>query len=385
MEKLKETLRLMAGKNINKIIISKPIQKSSLYKKIVVVKKKDYFQAAKYTEKQVFHENLGEEALLDFLFSTVCNEFLQVNAWDREKEHILLLSKKGKITYKTKKAAGEVCSFDAHNRRKNYLLTEGQRIPPLEDMGIFTKEGKVAAPMYDKFRQINRFIEIIDDAVRDDPKEEIHIVDFGCGKSYLTFVIYYYFTEILHKKVRMLGLDLKEDVIEKCRRAADKYGYEDLRFETGDIKGFQPPFDVDMVVTLHACDTATDYALFHAVQWKAKMIFSVPCCQHELNRQMRTEDLSLFTRYGIVKERMAALSTDAIRANLLEYCGYKTQLLEFIDFAHTPKNILIRAVRKPVVPAAVKQRYLSEVEQVRTQFQFEPTFYRLLSEAGRII
>jgi hypothetical protein len=196
--------------------------------------------------------------------------------------------------------------------------------------------------------------------------------------------MYYYFTEVKHMKVQMLGLDLKEDVIAKCNEAAKKYGYDNLRFEIGNIDGFQTPFDVDMVVTLHACDTATDFALFNAISWNAKMIFSVPCCQHELNKQMETEEYGLMTRYGIVKERFAALTTDAIRGNLLECCGYKTQLLEFIDFAHTPKNILIRAVRKPVVPKAVRQKYLAEVENMMQQFHLSPTLYTLLKNNGKI-
>lgn len=400
MNELKNTISQIVACSIQKIIISKPQEKSNPYKKIVIERKKEYFQAAKYTEKQVFHDNVEQKVLEQYLLETVADAYLQVNAWDTEKEHILLLSKKGKITYKTKKsphigqdktmqvpegkAQTADFSYEDHNRQKNYILKEGQVIPPLVDMGVFTKEGKVVKSMYDKFRQINRFIEMIDDGIRDYQKDEIHIIDFGCGKSYLTFIMYYYFTEVRHMKVQMLGLDLKADVIKKCNETAEKYGYENLHFELGDINGFKAPFDVDMVVTLHACDTATDFALFNAVCWNAKMIFSVPCCQHELNKQMQTDDLSLLTRYGIVKERFAALTTDAIRANLLECCGYKTQLLEFVDFAHTPKNILIRAIRKPVVPTAVKKKYLTEVEKVMEEFHVTPTLYTLLKESGKI-
>ncbi len=398
MEELKKVIGQIVSAAITKMIISKPASKTIEYKKIVIERKKEYFQAAKYTEKQVFHDNVMPEDLEQYLLETIPDTYLQVNAWDAEKEHILLISKKGKPTYKTKKlpnaqsigtqptteAQSTDMTYTSHNRKKNYILEEGQVIPPLVDMGVFTKEGKVVKSMYDKFRQINRFIEMIDDGVRDYSKDEIHIIDFGCGKSYLTFIMYYYFTEVRHMKVQMLGLDLKEDVIRKCNETAQKYGYDNLRFEMGDINGFKTPFDVDMVVTLHACDTATDFALYNAICWNAKMIFSVPCCQHELNKQMQTDDLSLLTRYGIVKERFAALATDAVRANLLEVCGYKTQLLEFVDFAHTPKNILIRAIRKPVVPASVKKKYLGEVEAAMEEFHVTPTLYTLLQESGKL-
>lgn len=393
MSELEKMIHEIVTASIIKMIISKPAEKSNPYKKIVIERKKDYFQASKYTEKQVFHDNMKSAELEGYLQETIIDAYSQVNAWDAEKEHILLISKKGKITYKAKKlpnvqtgnvTQGEDMAYTAHNRKKNYILEEGQVIPPLVDMGVFTKEGKVVKSMYDKFRQINRFIEMIDDGVRDYNKNEIHIIDFGCGKSYLTFIMYYYFTEVRHMKVQMLGLDLKEDVIKKCNETAEKYGYENLRFEMGDINGFKTPFDVDMVVTLHACDTATDFALYNAISWNARMIFSVPCCQHELNKQMQSDDLSLLTRYGIVKERFAALTTDAIRANLLECCGYKTQLLEFVDFAHTPKNILIRAIRKPVVPASLRNKYLGEVEAAMKEFHVTPTLYTLLKESGRI-
>lgn len=389
MEQYAEKLGQIAAACPYKIIISKPAAKEIPHQKIVVEKKKSGYQAAAYTRRQVFHQNLKQEELADYLTETAVGRYLQVNAWDEAREHILLCSKSGTVTYKTKQTAGNAARHQkTHNRKKQYLLEEGTVIPPLVDMGIFTPEGKIVSSMHDKYRQINRFLELIDDAVREDEKERLRIIDFGCGKSYLTFILYYYFTRIRKREVQITGLDLKADVIENCNAAAEKYGYEGLHFEVGDISVYQSKEPVDLVVTLHACDTATDYALFHAIRWRARMIFSVPCCQHELNGQMRSEEYGLMTRYGIIQERFAALTTDAIRGNLLEYCGYQTQLLEFVDFAHTPKNILIRAVRRDaarqIVPVSVKKRYLGEVERMMEEFHLEPTLYRLLAEAGEI-
>lgn len=389
MEELREKLKDISDARPYKVVISKPAQKTAAYQKITVEKKESYYQASAYTAKQVFHQNVAMEELEAYLVNSVMETYQQVNAWNDTKEYMLMISKKGKITYQAKKRNEQLINNKekedtSHNRRKNYILQEGTVIAPLVDMGIFTTEGKVVRSMYDKFRQINRFLEIIEDGVKNDTHDHLNIIDFGCGKSYLTFILYYYFTEIKGREVQIVGLDLKEDVIRSCNAAAEKYGYRNLKFEIGDINGYRADFPVDMVVTLHACDTATDYALFNAIQWNAKMIFSVPCCQHELNSQIQTEDYSLMTRYGIIKERFSALATDAIRGNLLEYCGYKTQLLEFIDFAHTPKNILIRAVQKKVVPSSVKRNYLREVEQMMEEFHFKPTLYRLLQEAGKI-
>ena len=206
--------------------------------------------------------------------------------------------------------------------------------------------GSIVSSRYDKFRQINRFLEFIEDILpRLSKDREITILDFGCGKSYLTFAMYYYLRELKGYDVQIIGLDLKEDVIRHCSRLAEEYGYEKLHFYKGNIADYEGVTSVDMVVTLHACDTATDYALAKAVEWGAQVILSVPCCQHELNRQIENQLLQPVLKYGILRERISALLTDGIRANLLEEAGYDTQILEFIDMEHTPKNLLIRAVR----------------------------------------
>ena len=383
MTELQQYIQSMLKAIPQKIIISNPFSKSEEYKKVIIENKGKTYQVAKYTEKQVFHENVSLEKLSARCIEIAENKYKQINGMSASEEHIILISKKGKCNYKVKKMATDAVKLtgkiESHNRKKNYILKEGMNIEPLVDMGVFTKDGKVVNAMYDKYKQINRFIEIIDDEVSSLKLEELNVIDFGCGKSYLTFVVYYYLTEVMNLRVNMIGLDLKEDVIKKCNEAAKKYNYTNLKFEVGDVNGFKAPFDVDMVITLHACDTATDFALYNAIQWNAKMIFSVPCCQHELNKQIEPENLGIMSRYGIIKERFSALATDAIRGNLLEYCGYKTQLLEFIDFAHTPKNILIRAVRRPIMPKQVKEKMLNEVYAIMKEFSFEPTLYKLLN------
>jgi SAM-dependent methyltransferase len=383
MDELKKAINEITQEEIIKVVISNKGSKDVKYNKITFTAKenngKQYYQIEKFTDKQVFHENIEigilEEKLIDYLQGN----FKQLSAWSNIHIFDLKISKKGKVFLGKKKSDNTKVANKSHNKEKNYILKEGMIIEPLIDLGVFTKEGKVVNSKYDKYKQINRFIEIIDDEVKKNDFKELTILDFGCGKSYLTFIMYYYFVEIKKIDVKMIGLDLKEDVIKNCNEIAKKYNYENLHFEIGDINGFKYNNKVDMVITLHACDTATDYALYNAIKWNSKMIFSVPCCQHEFNDQMKTEALSILTRYGIVQERVAALMTDAVRANLLEALGYKTQLLEFIDIAHSPKNILIRAA-KGNVSKDKREKALAEVKALIKEFNFNPTLFNLLKE-----
>lgn len=381
MSELKEKLDEIMEKPLEKIILSNASKAE--YKKIVLTKEKDTYAAEKFTDKQAFHERIPVGQIGCFCRECMETGFKQLNAFSGEEEYSNKVSKKGKVLSHASKNKNKVKmkSTDAH--RINYYLAEGEVIPPLVDMGVFTKEGKVVASMYDKYRQINKFIQFIDEAVDKSGLTSLNIIDFGCGKSYLTFIVYYYLTFKKGLDVTMTGMDLKADVIENCRKTAEKYGYEKLHFLVGNIADYKADRQVDMVITLHACDTATDFALFHAIQWKTSMIISVPCCQHELNGQMDSEEFRILTRYGLVKERIAALMTDAIRANLLTYCGYKTQLLEFIDFTHTPKNIMIRAVRSNI-SSEHKAQMLEEVETLMKTYHLDPTLYRKLQEAGII-
>ncbi|WP_217077573.1 class I SAM-dependent methyltransferase [Clostridium baratii] len=383
MEDLKSAISEITKEEIIKVVISNKINKDVKYKKIVFALKekanKEYYQIEKYTDKQVFHENIEKGALEEKVLECLENNYKQLTAWSDEATLDLKISKKGKILLNKKKSDNKKLAKKEHNKEKNYILKEGMIIEPLIDLGVFTKEGKVVNSKYDKYKQINRFVEIIDDEIKKNDYKDLTILDFGCGKSYLTFVLYYYFVKIKKINVKMIGLDLKEDVIKKCNDIAKRYNYENLHFELGDINGFKYNNKVDMVITLHACDTATDYALYNAVKWNTKMIFSVPCCQHEFNHQMKTDDFSILTKYGIVKERIAALMTDSVRANLLEAVGYKTQLLEFIDIAHSPKNILIRA-SKSKISKDKKEKVLNEVNSLINEFNFRPTLYNLLKE-----
>ena len=369
-----------------RVILSNPSSKDGVIKicaRPMLKNKSLLFQIEEYTKTQVFHKNLTAGDAGSYLTGKLSSDtssqtasFKNALVETQSFTANVLVSKKGTITIKKKMnaSAKQPKISLSHNRKKKYILEEGIPVPFLIDLGVMTQNGNIVNAHYDKFRQINRFLEYIEDILPSLPTDrELRILDFGCGKSYLTFAIYYYLKVLKGYPVRITGLDLKEDVIRHCNELAVKYGYDKLEFLCGDIAYYDGCSQVDMVVTLHACDTATDYALAKAVGWGAKVILSVPCCQHELNKQMKNDLLSPVLHYGILKERIAALMTDGLRAQILEANGYRTQILEFIDMAHTPKNLLIRAVYNGHCADNKAQ-----INELLAAFDVNPTLYRLL-------
>lgn len=355
MEELRNRLADLLTDRLYQIIISNPRKKEGPLKvkiRPVMIKGDICFQETVTKGTQVFHENCTKEEILQRILGYMQDTFRQLDAQSMDMRLNVLVSKKGKVTVKAGRIEADkpdpVKLPDlSHNRVKQYLLPEGTPVPFLVDLGVQTRDGMIIRSKYDKFKQINRYLEFVEDILPTlDNGEKVHIIDFGCGKSYLTFALYYYLHEVKGIRAAITGLDLKKDVINKCNSLAEMYGYQELHFFHGDISTFESDGQVDMVVTLHACDTATDYAIKKAIDWNAKVIFAVPCCQHEVNGQISSEFLEPILKYGILKERLSAILTDAVRANLLEEAGYETQILEFIDMEHTPKNLLIRAVKK---------------------------------------
>jgi len=336
--------------------ISQPRMKSNEVKRIklkpVLLKDVYHIQIEYQFERILKHENILLEDFPERL-ALFFNDYRQAHIDFIDEKIQIQLSKKNKVLWKSDKPIAPKHINLAHNRQKNYLLKEDQPYPFLIRLGVQTEEGKVKKQKYDKFKQINRFIEFIDDALAYLPKDrQVRILDFGSGKSYLTFALYHYLKVEKGLDIRVTGLDLKKEVIEECSKIAADLGYEQLEFLVGDINEYNSESNVDMVVTLHACDVATDMALARAVKWGARVILSVPCCQHELNRQLHTPALDIMLQHGLVRERFAALATDAIRAEILSLVGYEAQLLEFIDMENTPKNILIRAYHTGKKPSS---------------------------------
>lgn len=367
-ENLINKLKSVINADCISVVLSNPKHKEGAVKvkaRPIEAKGEIVFLFTEYKGTQVFHSNLSEEKAMAAIVRYMTEDFKQCQIICKEETVTVLSGNKGNISVMSRKVKSESKLGLLHNRKKRYILEEGMKIAFLEDLNVMTKDGKIVQKMYDKYRQINRFLEFVEDILPELPTgRKITILDFGCGKSYLTFAMYYYLKILKGLEVKMIGLDLKEDVIDKCNALSRKYGYsDDLKFLKGDIADYEGVDSIDMVVTLHACDIATDYALAKAVKWGASVILSVPCCQHELNKQIESELMQPIFKYGIIKERMAALLTDALRAEYLENCGYRTQILEFIDMEHTPKNLLIRGVLRKDGLECQNQDKLNRIEE----------------------
>lgn len=367
------------GEKVKKLALSELKNKNYEYSKITArpfkSKKGLMWQLEKTKGSQVFHENMTEA---DFL--------LWLSAEGKETYRQICLTAEGTTVHYTvfpdkvkRKETGNSLTVKAqsHNKEKAYILKQGENIPALVDLGVFSKELTIVKSKYDKFKQINRFIEIIDDAFGKLNKDEINILDFGCGKSYLTFIVYYYFTEIKKVKAKVIGYDLKEDVVKNCNEIAKRYGYTDLKFYVNDVtKGELYEGDIDMVITLHACDIATDFALFHAIENGVPYIFSVPCCQHEICSSIKKGgDYDLLLSHGLIKERFSALLTDSIRAELLKECGYEVDIIEFVDFAHSPKNLMLRCKLKKK-----KTPQLQSIKELTEKYGFTQKLFELVEK-----
>ncbi len=378
MEEIK-SLILTEGSTLIKISISSPFSKDEEYSKItvrpVIIKNKLCFQAERFKNNQVFHLNTSGEELLAFL-EAAFKKYGQICFFKAGTTITFSVSANGKIKKsEAKNNLKAKADGNENNRKKEYIFNEGENIPALVDLGVFTPDFKIVKAKYDKFKQINRFIEIVNDAFVNDTKESITILDFGCGKSYLTFIIYYYFREIKKKNVKIIGYDLKKDVVESCNKIAEKYGYDNLKFVVSDVtRDVLYDEHIDMVISLHACDTATDFALNYAISKNVKYIFSVPCCQHEVNKSIKKGgDFDLLLKHGLIKERMSALLTDSIRAGILEDMGYSVDVLEFVDFSHSPKNIMLRA--KKTKKQTDKNR--KQIKELQEKYGFTQTLYDL--------
>jgi SAM-dependent methyltransferase len=367
---------ILTGKTLLSAVLSAPhikdsTQKTKLVIRPVMIKNHLQYQITEYQGTQTFHRNVDAAECLRVMMEYIGHYFSQALICTTQVDYHVLANKKGKITILSKPPTKSKLNLE-HNRKKQYIMEEGDSNPFLIELGIMNVQGKVVPKRSDKFRQLNRFLEMLQDILpKLDKQKKIKVIDFGCGKAYLTFALYHYLHDLLGYDLDVVGLDLKQEVITHCQELAEKLGYAGLKFQVGDINTFSPAGNVDMMISLHACDTATDAALEKAIRWQASVILCVPCCQHELYEQVSNEALTPILQHGILKERFAALATDAARAQLLEILGYQCQVLEFIDLEHTPKNLLIRAVRKTL--NVTPQHALDEYQNFKKALNITPS------------
>lgn len=378
---LRDTL---TNKELLACSLSKLRSKETPYDKVSVrplkLKGELVYQVTYHYGTKELHENLNPEQTEERIGHLMAQVFRQGHFFTPQADWQVLVSKKGAIKMLRHSPTRRVEDVDlVHNRTKKYILEEGTPYPFLVELGVMNPSGKVLAKRYHKFRQLNKYLEVVEDCIPHIHTQgrPLQIVDFGSGKAYLTFALYHYLVEQLELDVRIIGLDLKEDVVEFCNRMVTKLGFKNLTFYHQDIKDFQAQGQVDMVVSLHACDVATDYALAQAVQWGAQVILAVPCCQHEVFAQLEERNHPVLLGHGILKERVAALITDAARAKLLTMQGYAVTVMEFIDLEHTPKNLLIRAFHDGAPP---RQEAKEDYTRFREMWGIQPTLEVLFGQ-----
>ncbi len=357
--------------NILKIVISSPFKKSNEFKKITIEKKQDYYLVSKFFDTKVIHNNIKSN-FVDEIYE-LTNNYKNINIFTTSEDISVLTNKKGSVNIKRSPQKQVVNISSSHNRKKNYILNEGEKIDFLIYLKVMNKDGIVNSKYMKKFKQINKFLELIKD-LENSIDDNAFILDVGCGKSYLTFAIYYYFNIINNKNISIIGLDLKKDVVNDCNKIASDLGYTNLNFYVQDVTTYTPTINFDLLVSLHACDIATDYCIYTGIKLKAKAILSVPCCQHELASMITSDTLSPLLKHGILKERFSAMLTDSIRAELMEINGYDTTIMEFIELNDTPKNLAIKGVYTG------KQKSSDTFKALKSNFNANLTLEKLLSK-----
>lgn len=371
------------NKIFNKIqngVISNPIKKgqgvpTKVKLERILLKNEEYIQFSTFVDNKAIHENIQQTDAMEKILSVMLNGFKQA-VINGDNTATVLMNKKKEFKITGVKENIDFCDkAKEHNSTKNYILKNGEYVDWMFRLGLMDKDGKVVSHKQKKFRQINKFLEMLSDIEENVPENSI-IVDMGCGKSYLTFAMYHYFNIVKNKNIQIKGYDLKADVVEYCNRLTQEFGFEKLKFYAKDIAEIENTDNkISMIITLHACDIATDIAMYHGIRWNCKVIMSVPCCQHELFGQIKNESMDIMLKHGVLKERFSALLTDSIRAEILEIAGYKTGVMEFIDMEHTPKNIMIRAVKKNNVKKDTDK--LKKLEELIKTYNVNPYLYKL--------
>ena len=361
----KENILFELKKNIQedkliKIVFSD--RKSGDFNKVIIkpiiLKSVKNIQIESFKDNKAFHKNIDLNNLkeLEDNLKEYIDNFKQI-LLQIEGSDISFIRKKENFSRKEKES-NLIKTSNEHNKKKQYILNEGDKIDFLIELGLMSIEGKILKSSYNKFKQINKYLEFMDDVIEELKvkkliTDHINVLDFGCGKSYLTFALYYYLKNYREDLTfSIVGLDLKKDVIEFCNKLAKKLNYENLEFLNGNIKDYDKSKEVDLVFSLHACNNATDYSLEKALSLDAKAILAVPCCHHEFFEKIQKNKnsefyntLKIMADNGVVLDKFATLATDSFRSLSLELCGYKTKMIEFIDMEHTPKNILIKAIK----------------------------------------